>query len=153
MGTLRVNSTPGRGWAVRLVPLAVTTLTIPSFFFLMTRRPPRSPLFPSPTLFRSHPPAARGRRKQDVVADCAVAAGRRVQHRPRIHHAPRARRLRPDDARRRPGGRVCRRLRDVPHPRAHRRPHAVAHGELARRRPPPDRPGPPPPPPRPPDRR
>src|SRR2546429_2555294 len=30
------------------------------FFFLMIRRPPRSPLFPSPTLFRS--PAAHGRR-------------------------------------------------------------------------------------------
>src|SRR5438132_1663667 len=69
-----------------------------------------------------------------VTVTVAVAAGRRVQHRPRIHHAPRARRLRPDDARRRPGGRVCRRLRDVPHPGAHRRLHAVADGELARRR-------------------
>src|SRR5260370_4289992 len=27
------------------------------FFFLMIRRPPRSPLFPSPTLFRSRAPA------------------------------------------------------------------------------------------------
>src|SRR2546429_7302683 len=31
------------------------------FFFLMIRRPPRSPLFPYPTLFRS--PAARGARR------------------------------------------------------------------------------------------
>src|SRR2546430_4826254 len=27
--------------------------SVPFFFFLMFRRPPRSPLFPSPTLFRS----------------------------------------------------------------------------------------------------
>src|SRR2546425_377951 len=29
----------------------------PNFFFLMIRRPPRSPLFPYTTLFRSVPPA------------------------------------------------------------------------------------------------
>src|SRR2546421_5822280 len=31
----------------------VCTPTVAGFFFLMIRRPPRSPLFPCPTLFRS----------------------------------------------------------------------------------------------------
>src|SRR5687767_15558788 len=36
-----------------------------SFFFLMIRRPPRSPLFPYTTLFRSRPPALAGPRVED----------------------------------------------------------------------------------------
>src|SRR5256886_5856401 len=34
--------------------LAATSSPSISFFFLLRRRPPRSTLFPSPTLFRSH---------------------------------------------------------------------------------------------------
>src|SRR5256885_15407521 len=34
------------------------------FFFLMIRRPPRSTLFPSPTLFRSREPREPGRERQ-----------------------------------------------------------------------------------------
>src|SRR5438270_13943280 len=37
----------------QLVSIVNDTLTLYSFFFLMTRRPPRSTLFPYTTLFRS----------------------------------------------------------------------------------------------------
>src|SRR2546430_10072683 len=44
-----------------------------AFFFLMIRRPPRSPLFPSTTLFRSHrlyaPPPAHDRPRRAAHAD------------------------------------------------------------------------------------
>src|SRR3984893_10661754 len=49
------------------------------FFFLMIRRPPRSPLFPYTTLFRSdvdHPgPQSRGRIGQVSLADPDVGPG------------------------------------------------------------------------------
>src|SRR3712207_6910840 len=45
------------------------------FFFLMIRRPPRSPLFPYPTLFRSSRAASGGTATpiREVVRFCAVA--------------------------------------------------------------------------------
>src|SRR5256885_9228103 len=46
------------------MPVAASTL-VPSFFFLMIRRPPRSTLFPYTTLFRS---ADRGRRGATAAA-------------------------------------------------------------------------------------
>src|SRR3712207_7058313 len=61
------------------------------FFFLMIRRPPRSPLFPTPTLFRSllerRQPVLRG--EDDVgVVEPAVVLGRRVEDRgPAAPHA------------------------------------------------------------------
>src|ERR1043165_6837484 len=58
--TLRVTSTPRwRVWALaalvaRVVePVVHTCVSFVFFFFLMIRRPPRSTLFPYPTLFRS----------------------------------------------------------------------------------------------------
>src|SRR6266581_7082776 len=47
------------------------------FFFLMIRRPPRSTLFPYTTLFRSHWPAAWGRRSPRA---CAARAARSEEH-------------------------------------------------------------------------
>src|SRR3954449_13632374 len=48
------------------------------FFFLMIRRPPRSPLFPYTTLFRS---AALGRRAAPVPASPLSASARRRRRR------------------------------------------------------------------------
>src|SRR6267378_7319518 len=41
--------------------LALSYICLPSFFFLMIRRPPRSTLFPYTTLFRSPPPSVTDR--------------------------------------------------------------------------------------------
>src|SRR5690606_39429192 len=55
---------------------------VTAFFFLIGRPPPRSPLFPYTTLFRSH--AARG------AADLAREAGHVVEHLPEpVRDAPR----------------------------------------------------------------
>src|SRR5260363_143056 len=47
--------------SIRAYPLKFFCVSL-SFFFLMIRRPPRSPLFPYTTLFRSKPPRASGSR-------------------------------------------------------------------------------------------
>src|SRR5207248_9336861 len=73
----------------------LATLSSLSSFFLLLRRPPRSPLFPYTTLFRSWalPPAAAGDRARPPwvgslpagrrQAACAPAPGRRSRRRPR----------------------------------------------------------------------
>src|SRR3954462_15250675 len=49
------------------------------FFFLMIGRPPRSPLFPYPTLFRSKPGQMAKRGTKDEVIDWSVdLGGRRI---------------------------------------------------------------------------
>src|SRR3972149_7497068 len=47
------------------------------YFFLMTRRPPRSTLFPYTTLFRSDPPAGGGSAAQESRTGDAGEKGRR----------------------------------------------------------------------------
>src|SRR2546429_6955229 len=42
-----------------LICNCITRYNLHIFFFLMIRHPPRSPLFPYPTLFRSHQPGGR----------------------------------------------------------------------------------------------
>src|SRR5690606_40673812 len=56
-----------------LSSLHPTSLTLPSLFFLLMRRPPRSTLFPYTTLFRStrarrHPPVERMRDPRSAVS-------------------------------------------------------------------------------------
>src|SRR5215813_14730666 len=52
------------------------------FFFLMTRRPPRSTLFPYTTLFRSRAGARRSRRRPAAPATRAHSARRSWWRRP-----------------------------------------------------------------------
>src|SRR5690242_21441326 len=54
--------------------------TLFSFFFLMTRRPPRSTLFPYTTLFRSHPSGV-DRRLVEVGALLARTAQQALEDR------------------------------------------------------------------------
>src|ERR1019366_2710083 len=60
--------------SLMMMCLYVHTSSFFFFFFLMIRRPPRSPLFPSPTLFRS-PSSA----KPSSVTPRGRPAGRRSQ--------------------------------------------------------------------------
>src|SRR5882757_10348745 len=48
------------------------------FFFLLNRRPPRSPLFPYTTLFRSGPSTPRGTQVSAVGCDVARTDRRRL---------------------------------------------------------------------------
>src|SRR2546430_7271900 len=52
-------------------------MALPSFFFLMIRRPPRSTLFPYTTLFRSRAVSSRGQVDDEVLE---TRAGRRDVH-------------------------------------------------------------------------
>src|SRR4051794_41456775 len=51
------------------------------FFFLMIRRPPRSPLFPYTTLFRSRPRLLTGRGRAGGATGLPVRRGRRARDR------------------------------------------------------------------------
>src|SRR6202051_5253760 len=55
------------------------------FFFLMTRRPPRSPLFPSTTLFRSWPGSSRRSTSPSPRWPRAPTRGRRGPRRSEEH--------------------------------------------------------------------
>src|SRR5262249_62065101 len=66
--------------SLTLFPLL--TILVFSFFFLMTVRPPRSPLFPYTTLFRSLPAPiwiAQARRRQVDLQSREKNPGRRAQ--------------------------------------------------------------------------
>src|SRR5258708_4381958 len=87
------------------------------FFFLMIRRPPRSPLFPSPTLFRSPPAPGQG---------CAGGAS---SCRPEQQPAGGGRRLGFPGSRLAPGRPRRRDLAAIP---AHRCHSLVGDGEIGR---------------------
>src|SRR5436309_8525678 len=58
----------------------------------MIRRPPRSPLFPYTTLFRSAPGASRPRRTARSIRTRPTATGQGTPSRPRRERAPKPRR-------------------------------------------------------------
>src|SRR5438445_9389127 len=75
-----------------LVEISKCLASLRFFFFLMTRRPPRSTLFPYTTLFRSR--AGRLRRRCHPVARGAQGAPRahvKPRHRVGAHGLPRPR--------------------------------------------------------------
>src|SRR5690349_24548145 len=59
-----------------------TPPTLSTSFFLMTRRPPTSPLFPYTTLFRSRPAAGRRHRARYTSAPSPPAARSTTESRP-----------------------------------------------------------------------
>src|SRR2546430_12293474 len=72
VGSGEVGNLPWRYCVLAIVPL---------FFFLMIRRPPRSTLFPSTTLFRSGlPRVSAGEVDQNVHAAFIAAALRSEEH-------------------------------------------------------------------------
>src|SRR2546425_10064668 len=70
---MRAMATPLIRRSPRSSPIDALHLSLYFFFFLMNRRPPRSPLFPYTPLFRSVP--ARARKAGDQPLPYRVAMG------------------------------------------------------------------------------